>query len=145
MPTVPITVRPSSDSVIAVPSVKVRPDAALVTVSGRPSRPAPSAPKAPPVTVTMLLAPLEAKLSAPLSSEAPGTSVSAPLLATVLNSPATVVAPPLNVIAVEPGTSLAPPVVCTPGVSSTPAVAALAVTVGAVGMSSLTVMLRCRT
>ncbi len=72
----------TSDSVIAVPSVRVSPDAALVTLSAELVVPGPSAPKAPPVTVTMLLAPLEAKLSAPLSSEAAGTSGSVPLLAT---------------------------------------------------------------
>ncbi len=63
-----------------------------------------------------------------------------PLLATPANSPATVVAAPLKLIAVEPRTSLAPPVVCTAGVSSTPTVAALTVTVGAVGPSSRKLM-----
>ncbi len=63
-----------------------------------------------------------------------------PLLATLANSPATVVAAPLKLIAVEPRTSLAPPVVCTAGVSSTPTVAALTVTTGAVGPSSRKLM-----
>ena len=112
----------------------------MVTLSAYVVVPGPSAPKAPPASVTMLLAPLEAKLSAPLSSTLAATSVSTPLLATFANSPATVVAAPLKVIAVEPRTSLAPPVVWTAGVSSTPAVAALTRHVGGSGMSSLTVM-----
>src|SRR3989442_10523800 len=51
----------------------------------------PSAPKVSVPSDTTLLTPLDAKLSAPLSSDRAGTSGSVPLLATLVNSPATVI------------------------------------------------------